>query len=119
MEQVAQFEMKDGGARMQYGDMVREPNAGRTDYSLVYDGPMLERWAILLTKGALKYKARNWMLASDRAALDRFRESAARHFYQWMAGHTDEDHAAAVMFNINGFEYLLDKLGDDQIKGVK
>ncbi len=29
---------------------------------------------------------------------------------QWYGGNTDEDHAAAVIFNINGWEYVSEKL---------
>lgn len=80
--------------------------AGKVDYTLVLDGPMLERWAEHLTKGAEKYAARNWMLAEGEAELERFRQSAFRHFLQWMRGDVDEDHAAAVVFNLNGAEYV-------------
>ncbi len=87
--------------------LKRSENAGRTRWDLVYDGPMLERWAKHLTAGAPKFGARNWMNAGPEDA-DRFRESAARHFAQWMAGEDDEDHAAAVFYNMNGYEYVKD-----------
>jgi hypothetical protein len=45
------------------------------------------------------------MKAQSVEELERFRMSAARHFEQWLRGDTDEDHAAAVFFNINGAEY--------------
>ena len=67
---------------------------------------MLERWAIHLTNGAKKYEKRNWMQAGGNEERERFRESAIRHFLQWFRGEIDEDHAAAVLFNINGVEYL-------------
>lgn len=50
------------------------------------------------------------MKAAGLEEMERFRESAARHFFQWMRGDTDEDHAAAVVFNLNGYEYVKDKL---------
>lgn len=107
-----EFEVKDSGKREQYtSGMVRDTVDGKTNYALVYDGPMLRRWAEHITKAAMtKYGKRNWMKASGEPELERFRESAARHFAQWMAGETDEDHAAAVIFNLNGYEYLKDKL---------
>ncbi len=105
------FETKDSGERMQFSSgMQRDTTTGKTDYSLVYDGPMLQRWAELDTRGAVKYEARNWMKAAGQAELDRFKASAARHFAQWMRGDTDEDHGAAVFFNINGAEYVKEKL---------
>lgn len=101
------FEVKDSGDRMEFeSGMVRDTSEGKADYSLVYDGPMLDRWAEHLSKGAVKYSPRNWMLAQGDAEAERFRASAARHFRQWMRGDQDEDHAAAVFFNINGHEYV-------------
>lgn len=105
------FETKDSGERKQFASgMQRDTNTGKTRYELVFDGPMLKRWAELDTRGAVKYEARNWMKASGEAELERFRESAVRHFVQWLYGDTDEDHAAAVFFNINGAEYVKAKL---------
>jgi hypothetical protein len=101
------FTVKDSGKRAEFtSGMVRDTTDGKTDYTLLLDGPMLERWAVQLTRGALKYAPRNWMRAEGEAELARFRESAFRHFMQWLRGDTDEDHAAATMFNINGAEYV-------------
>ncbi len=104
------FAVKDSGQRQQFeSGMVRDVTEGKTDYSLTLDGPMFERWAVHLTKGAAKYDKRNWMQAQGAEELDRFRESAFRHFLQWYRGETDEDHAAAVFFNINGAEFVKGK----------
>lgn len=104
------YEVKDSGTREQFpGGMQRDVQTDKTLFSLVYDGPMLERWAVHLTKGARKYEARNWMLAEGAAELVRAKDSAARHFFQWMRGDQDEDHAAAVFFNINLAEYVKKK----------
>jgi hypothetical protein len=90
--------------------MQRDTTEGKTDYSLVLDGPMFDRWAVHLTKGAAKYDKRNWMKAiSGDGSYERFRESAFRHFLQWYRGDTDEDHASATYFNINGAEYVKDQ----------
>jgi hypothetical protein len=42
----------------------------------------------------------------------RFKESACRHFVQWMRGDVDEDHAAALFFNVCGFEYVRERVQD-------
>lgn len=106
--------IKDSGKRIEFDSgMVRDVTEDKVDFSLIMDGPMFHRWAEHLTAGAKKYDARNWMKASGAAELDRFRESALRHMIQWFYGATDEDHAAAVMFNLNGAEYVLQKLRDD------
>jgi hypothetical protein len=108
---MSDFVVKDSGERQQFsGGMVRDTQAGKTLYSLVFDGPMFKRWAAHLTKGAIKYAARNWMLAAGNSEADRFKESALRHFIDWFDGKTDEDHAAGVFFNINGYEYVKEKM---------
>lgn len=100
-------DVKDSGKREEFASgMVRDTADGKTRYDLVLDGPMFHRLAEHLTKGAQKYAPRNWMKATGPAELERFRESAVRHFFQWLHGDTDEDHAAAVFFNINGYEYV-------------
>ncbi len=107
----AVFNINDSGERQQFtSGMVRDVATDKTDYSLVLDGPMFQRWAEHLTNGAKKYAKRNWMKANGQAEYDRFKESALRHFIQWFRGDTDEDHASAVFFNINGAEYTKDRL---------
>lgn len=107
----AKFVVKDSGARESYeSGMVRDTQEGKADFLLIRSGPMLERWAEHLTKGAEKYGPDNWTLADSEAELRRFRASAARHFEQWLAGDRDEDHAAAVFFNLNAAEYVLARL---------
>jgi hypothetical protein len=109
------FVIKDSGRRELFvGGMVRDTAEGKTNYALIADGPMLRRWAVHLTKGALKYDARNWMKARGQAELDRARESAFRHFIQWFDGDRDEDHAAAVFFNINECEFIKGRARQEQ-----
>lgn len=109
------FAIKDSGERAQFASgMVRDVTTDKTNVSLVFDGPMFWRWAVHLTKGAIKYAVRNWLQANGEKELERFRESAARHFYQWYRGDRDEDHAAAVFFNINGAEYVLEKINESK-----
>jgi hypothetical protein len=106
------FVVKDSGQREQFeSGMVRDTATGKVDFRRVLDGPMLDRWAAHLSKGAVKYPdvapgVPNWTLAAGPAELDRFKQSAFRHFLQWLRGDVDEDHAAAVFFNINGAEYV-------------
>lgn len=96
----------------QSGGMIRSDTKDKINWSLVSDGPLLKRLAILLTKGAEIYGKRNWMKSKDDTEInvaiteERFRESAYRHFMQWYNGDRDEDHMAATAFNMNGAEYL-------------
>ncbi len=108
---MSEFVVKDSGQRQEFASgMVRDVTEGKVDYTLLLDGPMLGRWAQLLTQGARKYDKRNWMKAQGQEEYDRFRESALRHMIAWLNGERDEDHAAAVMFNLNGAEYVLGRM---------
>jgi hypothetical protein len=111
------FEIKDSGVRQEFeSGMVRDTAENKVDYERVFFGPMLDRYAAHLTKAAAeKYPddpdgTPNWMKARTQEELVRFRKSAARHFRKWLRGDTDEDHAAAVFFNINGAAYVQDKM---------
>ena len=106
-----EFVVKDSGERITFGGgMLRDAAAGKVDYTLAFDGPMFYRYAQHLHKGAQKYSPRNWMKAEGESEMERFRQSATRHFLQWLSGEQDEDHAAAVMFNLNGYEYVREKM---------
>lgn len=111
-----EFTIKDSGKRQSFASgMVRDVQTDKIEYTRVLDGPMLERWAAHLTKGAKKYPdvapgVSNWTLAAGEEEYRRFLESAMRHFIQWINGDRDEDHAAAVFFNVNGAEYVRAKM---------
>lgn len=108
---MSDFIVKDSGKRKEFtSGMVRDTDADKICWSLITRGPLLQRWAEHLTAGAKKYGKDNWTLATGRDELKRFRESAFRHFMQWWQGDTDEDHAAAVVFNINGALYCEGRL---------
>lgn len=102
-----QFVTKDSGERTLFeSGMQRDVSDGKIDYTYCIQGPMLDRWAQLMERGAKKYDRDNWMMATGDAELARFQQSAIRHLVQWLRGDRDEDHAAAVFFNINGAEYV-------------
>lgn len=100
--------------------MRRDANPqGAIDYSNILHGPMYDRWALHLTKAKVKYPdaapgVPNWTLGATQEDLLRFRESAFRHMRKWMRGDTDEDHASALFFNVNGYEYVKARLQEDQ-----
>lgn len=117
---MSEFETKDSGERQQFSSgMQRDTTTGKVRFDLAADGPMLRRYAELMTRGAQKYDARNWMKASGQEELERFRESAFRHFMLWWEGDRSEDHAAAVIFNLNGAEYVHGNLGLDEVLFVR
>lgn len=102
--------------------MKRNDSTGKPRFDLIcplsqeYDKTLLYRWAMLMAKGMEIYSARNWEQANGLEELESFKASAERHFRQAMSGDTTEDHFAAVLFNLNGIVYLMDKLKCD-VKG--
>lgn len=62
---------------------------------------------LIATSAGLAFKNdRNWEKARGQEAYERARGSALRHMMQWYCGEDDEDHAAAVLFNITMAETL-------------
>jgi hypothetical protein len=105
------YEVKDSGERVEFDTgFVRDTEEGKIDYTLLFDGPMADRYAAHMTKGAEKYGTRNWMQASTVEEAERFKRSAARHHRQWLRGDQDEDHAAAATFNMFAYEYVMAKV---------
>lgn len=108
---MAEFETKDSGVREEYDSgMRRDTQEGKARFDLLfpegvpYEEQFLTRVAELLDRGVEKYGERNWEKANSDVELRRFKASAARHMAQWQAGETDEDHAAAVVFNLLAYE---------------
>lgn len=108
---------KDSGERIGYASgMQRDVDTDKPRFDLIvpelqpYDQQMLTRWARLMARGAEKYGDRNWERACTHEEMMRFDSSAYRHFMQWFCGENDEDHAAAVFFNIQGSEYTRTRI---------
>src|SRR5262245_25362670 len=108
---VDRFITKDSGKRAEFASgMTRDTEEGKPRFDLMipegvpYADLWITRLAELLGRGAVKYAARNWEQADSTAEVDRMRSSAFRHFVQWYCGETDEDHAAAVVFNVMACE---------------
>ena len=117
------FMIKDSGKREEFtSGMVRDIASDKMRPDLIKDGPMYLRWVMHLTRGAIKYNARNWMKANGPEEYDRFLESLDRHYtiyyvYRRYGINIEdpenptkeplkEDHAAAIYFNLNGIEYM-------------
>ena len=98
---------KDSGKREEYETgMVRDTQDGKPRFDLIvpkgvpYEAQFLTRIAELMTRGAVKYGDRNWEKAHTQEEMDRFLASADRHLKQYQCHEVDEDHAAAVFFNL-------------------
>lgn len=108
---MSEFVTKDsGGRRLFDSGMQRDVTVGKIDYTYCLQGPLLDRWAQLMERGAVKYTRDNWMQANGPEELARFEQSALRHMIQYLRGDRDEDHAAAIIFNLNGAEYVRDRM---------
>lgn len=111
-----EFIVKDSGKRQEFaGGMMRDTQEGKIDWWRVSIGPLMRRLAVHLTKGNTKYPdtkpgVPNWTLAAGSEEYARFRASAFRHFMQWYLGDMDEDHFAATAFNMNGAEFVKERL---------
>ena len=108
---VSGFITKDSGQRATFDSgMQRDTEQGKARFDLMipngvpYADQFLTRVAELMGRGAEKYDDRNWEQANSLEELARMKSSAYRHFMQWVCGETDEDHAAAVVFNLIAFE---------------
>lgn len=98
---------KDSGKRVDFkSGMKRDTNEGKPRYDLIYL-PMIKRLAELHERGVAKYGERNWERANSDEELNRFKASAFRHFMDWiMEVNDEEDHAAAILFNVNAVEFM-------------
>lgn len=119
---VKEFITKDSGKRQEYNSgMRRDIQESKPRFDLIcpigqpYGETLIYRWAMLMERGMTKYGYRNWELANSEEELKRFKASAWRHFVQALSGETDEDHFAAVCFNLNAIIYLEGKLKNDKI----
>lgn len=115
------FMVKDSGQREELGNgFVRDTEDGKPDLARYLKIPglellpveFLERWAAHMVKGAEKYGPDNWRQARGQHSLERFERSATRHLRQLIRGDRDEDHAAAVAFNVAAMEYVRGLLDD-------
>lgn len=92
------FYTKDSGARQEFDTGAkRDTQDGKPRYSLISPFAM-KRLAMLMVRGAIKYDEWNW---EKGMPFSRLYDSAERHLKQFYLGEEpDEDHLAAVLFNI-------------------
>lgn len=98
-----EYQTKDSGKREVFTTGAqRDIRRGKGRFDLL---PMraLTRDAQLYERGAAKYEDRNW---EKGMPFSRFVDSAMRHLVQYMMGMRDEDHLAAVRFNIGAIMEL-------------
>lgn len=104
------YELEDSGERQSFeSGAVREPDDGKLRYDLIPPEP-LRRLALNMTKGAAKYSAHNW---NKGMPTSRLLASAMRHLELARIGNKDEDHWAALVFNIFGIMHFEGTEYDD------
>lgn len=111
------YKIKDSGKRQKYkSGMHRDTNEDKPRYDLLLpigqktENTLLYRWAMHMLGGIKKYGNRNWELANTQEEAERFKQSAFRHFIQWINEENDEDHIGAILFNINAHEWIKEKM---------
>lgn len=121
---MTEYTTKDSGERAEFeSGMQRDTQSGKPRFDLTqpigvpYEEQLLTRFAALMGRGAEKYTERNWEKADSEEELARMKSSAFRHFMQWYHGEKDEDHAAAVLFNIMAFEATSYKMMREEDQG--
>lgn len=97
---------KDSGKRKRWASgFNRDDDEDKLRFDLI-PVEMIERLAGLYTRGAKKYDEHNWKRAETPEEINRFKQSAWRHYIQWLKGDEDEDHASAIVFNVFCYEWL-------------
>ena len=105
-------EVKDSGARREFGTgSVRDVRAGKGRYDLL-PPYVIDRLARHFENGAAKYGDRNWQKGQP---LSGYLDSALRHTFNLLDGMTDEDHAAAAMWNIGAFIWTQREIAEGRL----
>lgn len=108
------FVTKDSGKRVVFDSgFNRDVQEGKPRYDLIPTN-ILKRLADLYARGAEKYGPDNWHKANSPEEYQRFIASGFRHFEQWRAGETDEDHAMQAVWNIISYEWHMERLAREK-----
>lgn len=110
--EASPFITKDSGRRAQHSDgVVRDTDQGKTKFTLMFpegvpmDQQLIVRIAELYTRGGEKYGDRNWENSKSADTLKHHTDALWRHFMNFFFNVQDsEDHAAAIVWNINAVE---------------
>lgn len=78
--------------------LLREDKTSKPDFTYVgFMYPAVDRVMRRFMLGAEKYSRGNWRECTDPQT---YKESALRHYLQYINGQTDEDHLAAACANL-------------------
>ena len=100
---VTTIGLKDSGNRTAFDTgAVRDMHEGKGRFDLI-PPEMMFRLAKHYEAGSKKYGVRNW---EKGIPVSSCLDSAERHLYNYKSGMTDEDHLAAIIFNIAAIMYF-------------
>jgi hypothetical protein len=85
---------------------VRDQRTGKGRFDLL-SPHVLTRDALLYEKGAIHYADRNW---EKGMPFSRCIDSAMRHLVRWLRGDREEDHLAAVRFNVGAIMHYEEEI---------
>jgi hypothetical protein len=91
------FTVKDSGARREFETGARRDMASNKERPDLISPFALRRVGRWLAMGAEKYGERNWEQGMPFSV---FWASTMRHAIKWAMGWRDEDHLAAICFNV-------------------
>jgi hypothetical protein len=98
--------LKDSGERRQFKTgAIRDRAVGKGRFDLI-STQMLFRLARHYEAGSIKYSDRNW---EQGMPISVYVDAAMRHLIKYIAGWNDEDHLAAVVWNISAIMHHEDK----------
>lgn len=99
--------LKDSGMRSEFNTgAVRDLSTGKGRFDLL-PALVLERLAVHYENGAKKYADRNW---EQGIPIRSFVDSGLRHFNKWLQGENAEDHLSAIIWNVAGIIWTIDKI---------
>jgi hypothetical protein len=101
------YTMQDSGKRDQFATGAVRDAAGDKGFFHCIPYLPVERLAKLYEAGSRKYSKDNWRKGIP---LSRFLDSAIRHLLKIADGWADEDHAAAVLWNVCGYIWTANEI---------
>jgi len=105
-------DVADSGHRQSFATgSVRDIEVGKGNPSLIPTYP-LRRLSIHYENGSKKYGSWNWMLGQP---LSRYIDSLIRHVWAVQDGLDDEDHEAAVLWNMMSFMVTKKLIDEGQL----
>jgi hypothetical protein len=124
-KRALKYQTKDSGKRFESPDgMVRDTSEGKPQFTLMFpkgipfEDQLMTRVADLYHRGGVKYGPRNWEKSSTEEALAKHEDCLMRHVVKYLLGVEDgEDHAAAIVWNVNAVDLTRWKLKNTLLDG--